>query len=323
MDVPGCEVSPDGHLMAQVELPDGRKVKTAVGEVSAAVRDWRDGSGKLWKDSIVHVAITPMPVVAGQGGFTAAELNLAGDDSGTTYLSLSGLLYTLGENDMADENEMEGGEAGSNKCFEDCKMGLEAHGIHLPPDTNKENFCEHLAIALHAIKGATGQLEAEEEPEEELEGEPEPGEEGEEGATYSGEDEEQAQQEPRPVMMSLDTVHDPITRGLFKRAAADHKNKQLRALASLQKRGLPPHRADKLRAQIEGYKLSLDRSGEVVQKKVDHELSLLDEVLPAPRGKNGKVPIRTARRVERPGAGAEADSPEEIAARAARVSKVR
>ena len=54
---PGCEIDPaTGNYTAWVRLPDGREVKTAIGEVSVAIGDWTDGQGRKWKDVLKHVA---------------------------------------------------------------------------------------------------------------------------------------------------------------------------------------------------------------------------------------------------------------------------
>src|SRR5262245_35198331 len=68
-DAPGVEPDGKGHLVHWVRLPDGREVKSAVGEVSIGIDDWTDGSGRCWPDSIIHLAATPLPVWHGQDGF--------------------------------------------------------------------------------------------------------------------------------------------------------------------------------------------------------------------------------------------------------------
>ena len=65
-EVPGAELDENGNLVTKVELPDGTKMITAIKEVSASFRDWDDGQGRNWPDAMVHVALTPWPVVDGQ-----------------------------------------------------------------------------------------------------------------------------------------------------------------------------------------------------------------------------------------------------------------
>ena len=60
-DAPGVEVE-DGRLMSLATLPDGRRVKTAIEEVSIGARDWQDGKGRTWPDAPVQLALTPLPV---------------------------------------------------------------------------------------------------------------------------------------------------------------------------------------------------------------------------------------------------------------------
>ena len=72
MDVPGAEVDPDGNLLTWAEAGDGRKLKCAIQECSAGIRDWRDGQGRMWPDSLIHVALCALPVVSDQDGFSVA-----------------------------------------------------------------------------------------------------------------------------------------------------------------------------------------------------------------------------------------------------------
>lgn len=70
---------PDGSLVMVGEAPalavDAKgnlidpELRTAISEVSAGIGDWRDGRGKVWRDVIVHAALTPLPVWAGQDSF--------------------------------------------------------------------------------------------------------------------------------------------------------------------------------------------------------------------------------------------------------------
>lgn len=69
LDIPSVEVDKNGDLVYEVELPNGAKTKGKIGEVSIAIKDWVDGKGNVWKDSIVHVALTPLPVWHNQQGF--------------------------------------------------------------------------------------------------------------------------------------------------------------------------------------------------------------------------------------------------------------
>jgi hypothetical protein len=74
-------LAPDGALQATIDLPEltpdgeGNLVNpadgTAISEVSAAVGDWTDGKGITHRDIVNHIALTALPVWAGQDGFRA------------------------------------------------------------------------------------------------------------------------------------------------------------------------------------------------------------------------------------------------------------
>ncbi len=96
IDAPGLELD-HGNLVTMAELPDGRKVKTAIGEVSAAIaKNFRDGKGRMWNDVLTHIAVTPLPVWAGQSGFQALGL-----EPETVCLSLGAAGWTLATGDKA------------------------------------------------------------------------------------------------------------------------------------------------------------------------------------------------------------------------------
>lgn len=65
----GAELDEGGNLNYWTKLPNGTLVKGSIREVSAAIHRWRDGTGRMWEDIPIHVALTPLPVCAGQKGF--------------------------------------------------------------------------------------------------------------------------------------------------------------------------------------------------------------------------------------------------------------
>lgn len=69
---PGWKIDPETKDL--INEKDG----TAIGEVSAGIANWKDGRGQLHKDVIIHAALVPLPVWAGQDGFRPATLNAAG-----------------------------------------------------------------------------------------------------------------------------------------------------------------------------------------------------------------------------------------------------
>lgn len=310
LDVPGCELDDKGNLVAWTRLPDGREVKTAVAEVSAAIKDWTDGQGRTWPDSIIHVALTPLPVVAGQEGFMA--LSTAGG-KGPIYLSLTQL---SGEGDMAEENDKPGteggeGEGGGNKHFKEGLEILKRHGISLPDDTTSGNFWERLCVAgavLDGAEGGEGEMD-----ETEPDGD-------EDGVSYSGEEGGDLTQEQRPVMMSLASARTPAEKKLLAKHQDEHKARQAKRIDGLVKRGMPVARANKLRDSLSSYTLSLNsETGDVVPKDIDKELEVWDQALP--RKKFREAFLSTTTQPEpRPQLGETVD-PKEIQERAARVSR--
>lgn len=169
IDAPGVDVE-NGNLVTLAELPGGPKVKAAISEVSAAItKKFKDGKGRVWDDVITHVAITPLPVWAGQEGFQSLSL-----ESETVTLSLGATGWTLatGGNmgpDEDDDLEVDAGApppvepplpmeppppaGGGDQSFFQAKSLLGEHGIVLPDSTTPENGWQHLAVALTALKG--------------------------------------------------------------------------------------------------------------------------------------------------------------------------
>ncbi len=341
-DAPGCFLDGD-KLACWTKLPDGREVKTAIGDVSVAIKDFTDGQGRLWKNSIVHVALTPTPVAHGHGGFTALSLsggyaeidpdevlelnrglNRANSAKGFYTLSLSQT-----EDGMADEEEDFGGEeettppmvpppappppepAGMNYFPMTVEYLREHCGLALLPDTTPENFMERVCVACHQ-KAKGGKVEGEADG---MNGE-------DEGAEYTGEEGLTAE-EPRPVMMSLSTAGiTPRDRVYLDRETRRHKAALSARIDALAKGGLPKHLADGYRARLEGYTLSLNADTlDPVEKKLDHELSLAESLLTALSQRKGES-LKGAKPAAQPPSRQPINEPtdEEIQERARRVS---
>jgi hypothetical protein len=304
-DCPGLEVDDKGNAVCWTRLPDGREVKTAVGEVSAAIRPFRDGKGREWDDAVVHVAITPLPVFAGQTGFKA----LPGDGN-TFTLSLadwSGAELSTEGDDMAEDkadDKAAGEEGGKGGDWKKVLEILAKHGLALPDDTDASNFEERLTVADTALQGGEDKGASEEDDLDDFE---------EDDAAAAG-----AEPETRPVMLSLSTEKDPKVRKLLEGRQAEHKEKLLTRLRRLQKRGMPPHEAAAYREQLAGYELSLDGDHEPVQKPVEFELSVWEKVLPKKALTEGYLRQRSERvvRHDEP----QSVSQDEINRRAAAVS---
>lgn len=175
LDIPGADVDEDGNLITWAEMPDGRKVRCAIKEVSAAIRDWQDGSGRKWPDAITHVALVPLPVVAGQTGF---ETTLGTDAGvpGEIHLSLATYLGPEeGEGKampMIDAADMVEAPAVGSDPVSECLGILEQIGLHLPMDTDEGNLCERIRLVGGALlkagvfdkPGAEGEPDGDEAP---------------------------------------------------------------------------------------------------------------------------------------------------------------
>lgn len=304
LDCPGLELDGD-NLVCWRRLPDGTEVKTAVGEVSVAVKDWTDGTGRVWPDSIVHVALTPLPVAHGTGGFS---LSVCDGDGAAVTLSLSSMLYQLStEGDMAEETKKDDGAAGGGgkDYFSEGMEFLKRKGIALPDDTTPENFWERVVIAGHALENAdeTPELDDLDETADDT-GETEP--DADDGATYTGEGDggtAGATEEQRPVMMSLSTAKTPAERGSLKMAGDAHKARLAGRIKRLVKKGLirPALRAD-LERDLAGYEagFTLSAAGDMsaVSKRLDQRISDLELSLIGPHPLKG---LATAAEARRPG----------------------
>lgn len=319
-NVPGADCDENGNIVTECTLPDGRKVKSACGEVSIAVKDWKDGKGKLWKDSIIHVAITPLPVVAGQDGFRA--LSTDNDEFDGWTLSLAQLSPTESrqlsadteETDMADPKaDVTPSDDDSNSDFDAVMKGLAGLGVVLPPDTTPENLLHHLRIGLHVLDNV---------PKDD-DGDRGAGADDDDG-TGGGEDGGQVVEEQRPVMMSLASETDPIRQKFLSQRQETHKADLLRRIDRLSKAGLmPANVADGLRRKVDGYELSLTAELDLVPRSVDRTLATWEQAAAHLKGarKAGKVLLGTVgTEAPRPSVD-ENYSPDEIAKRAARVSQ--
>lgn len=308
LDCPGMELDGD-KLVAWTKLPDGREVKTAIGEVSVAIKKWTDGQGREWPDAIVHVALTPLPVAHGTGGFEHA-LSCVGDPMGYT-LSLNSALYELAtESDMEDEYdddlddspsdlENDGAEtlpeaepepemepepepepAGPLGGGEHFTAGLEfmaKKGIRLPPDTTPENFWERLAVISHALGHENhdeGSLLDDDDDLDDL------NDDDEDDDTNPRPSRDDAMEEQRPILMSLATAETDRERILLGREQERHRKRQLARIDKLVKRGLTTAKADKLRERVASYELSMSDEGAVAEQDLDFMLSSLEEMIP-------------------------------------------
>lgn len=284
LDCPGLEQRPDGTLVGKAELPDGTKVETAIKEVSPGIWDkWTDGQGREHTDIVGHVALTMMPVVAGQAGFQALSTN-----RGITYFS------TRVDN-MADENNdvdklkddvesVSKDDDGSGEEDLDTLLTpqeettspeterlarvtalLAQGGCTLPPDTTPENFLERLEVAVGimvqaqtAQKAAAAEKDKADEPPITEEACPSPG-----------------------VMLSTERIkNDPVMQSLLRRELTNRRYGRAKRIEALKLRGLPVSEAEKLQSAKVFLSTIVSPTGEIVDDETDRLIAALERSLP-------------------------------------------
>ena len=262
-DSPAVEINDKGEAVTTATLPDGRQVKCAIAEVSGAFRDWKDGTGRAWPDSLIHVALTPLPVIANQEGFTpipepelrAGEVRL----SLATYLAMPDEMNDQNDIDTAggaggekDENpfakeggESEGGEGGGKDdimgMMKELSDALATMGIMIEPGKSPKEYIQHMLTAVNthqATKDIHGGGA----------GEGEGGGAGGEAEASSNEGAGAAtppQTESPPMMMSKSTylsladIKEPVMKAMFiDRQDTGRKTNQAR-INALERRRLP------------------------------------------------------------------------------------
>lgn len=286
-DAPGVEVDAAGRLVTQAELPDHRKVKAAIEEVSIGAFDWTDGKGRVWKDAPVHLALTPLPVwvpQGGQPGFEAADLPQAWGTQGQRF-GLGHLLYRFAtettpmavkkEEEKPSKKEGEGAGVAGGPSLKKVLEMLGKCGITLPDDTSEENLLERLYVACTAKEGA-------------------------EGGGEGGAPEEPVAEEPGATFMA--TNRDPAVAVLLAEVEAGDRTRRLARITGLVRRGLQPHLAKKLREAASQVRFAVGPTGQRVVPQLDAQLELLEAQLP---------PEGVLAQLLDPGAGAlEAEPPE-------------
>lgn len=307
IEAPGVECE-NGNLVTWAELPDGRKVKCAIGEVSAAVtKKFRDGRGRVWDDVITHVALTPLPVWSGQDGFQ--PLATAGGDE-TVFLSLGAtgwrtLATGTGAGSMAEKNATttddefdddvvvdEGDDEGKddvvepgvdteadNDIAELVELLSRICNVHVPEGQDPKTFIDHLRVVLKHMEGASGNAEM----------------------PVEGEHNAPVVAEQSPAMMSLIRENPEATaqaQAIINKAnrlaeqnrkflAEKQVREQRRLTKKLEKarKVIPAHVLDTIGIQPETLCLSLVRdTGEVVEQKKHTDSQVLDYLLAAMEG---------------------------------------
>jgi len=282
-DAPGVDVDAEGRLTTLLEH-DGRKLKSAIEEVSIGAMDWTDGTGRVWRDAPVHVALTPLPVWVPEGGQPPFEpINEAGqNEPGVVRFSTASLLYRFAsegavadeekkesppEKDVPDKKDGEGDGEIPEVGLPEVLEALASIGLTLPESTTDMTLMRDIVVGCAAIAGASGETQAEETP-------ATPADDGGMGIGSGG---------GGAFMSTL--MKDPLGMGLIARLEGEDRNKRLERLSGFSRRGLPAHQAKKLREQITAAKFSTDASGNPLPAAVDAQLDLLDSVLP-PEGES-------------------------------------
>lgn len=145
-DAAGLELTPDGALTSLATLPTGQTVRTQIDEVSIGAMDWKDGSGKVWKDAPIHLALTTLPVWVPEGGQPPFQA------FGTKSLQLR-FSTTTARSKPVENTEIKKVIDVLAKC-----------GIALPPDTTNENLLDRLYVAATAVAGQQGGLGTDPDP---------------------------------------------------------------------------------------------------------------------------------------------------------------
>lgn len=256
----------DGTLTGELNVPleqDSERVGTTVTEVSPTIRDWVDGQGKEWPDSIYHIALVTHPVAQGQENFKRVP------DEVSVALSLNdepGLVVSLSdlkESTLSSEGVQMATEetptsqtpvSASGAGIKEALAVLKKVGLVLPDDTTPENLLERIVIAGTAAAGVT----EEEEP------------------TNQGTPKEQ----PTPIAMSVGepNVSDKLLSFATKQAKTEYE-RRIKALVDTG-RIAPKSVTEKLNPLLEGFQLSLDEeTGEPNPTQLDTVLDVL-EALP-------------------------------------------
>jgi len=254
LDGPGLEIDADGRLTSVADV-NGQPVRTAIADVSLAAQDWRDGRGRLWPDAIVHVALTPTPVCAGQEPFQAVAMGMGHVPKGQVFLSLSQIEESMAD-DKKDKKADDDAAAGAY-TMKDALAALAKVGMTLPEDTTEANLVERIIVASTAMAGQNG------------------------GEKTPPENDSAVTVETPPAVMSLsiELISDPTTKALMAREIDRRKADRMARINDLKSRGLSKPTADRLAAQAGAVQLSL-ANGKLADEPIDLQLSLLDETMP-------------------------------------------
>lgn len=309
-----ASVGPKGELVFDLEYPalshDPKsgclvdpKAGTAIKEVSLGILPkFRDGAGNDYEDVIGHVALTPLPVWAGQEGFQSLALNPSmmtlalPTASGWKNLAMPDEMAPGGTAtddgppmdddplaDPGDDDELDisaGSNGGESEWFEKCKPVLTDHGITLPDDTAFENGWEHLFVAMTALQGRLTPKNA---------------------SGGEGEDNNMAGATPEgPGMVAMSLQLSPLERNLIEAKQKEYYENARKRLERLRKRGCPAEALAKIEQRLGPgpmVTLSLDTKRNIITPELFHEIQILELAFPV---KVGTLRTRGATAVPNP-----------------------
>ncbi len=277
-------VEPDGRLTAEFDVPDGEsgeQVKTT-GYVSPAFRrEWRDGSGRVWKNVISHIAVTPRPVHHRQDRFAPVSIEQAESVQASLRFSLGDVVADENDkptvppaddaaNPKPDESD-KGGEAPkapSGGPSVACLIeGLRRARINLPDDTTPENFIDRLYTAVEAITGQSGDADDDAQKPEDDE--------------MADKKQDVREESPAYAALSLEVKATKDQASVALSLLCNERRTRLEATLdrALEQGKCDPERHKRLRAALGSYQLSL-KDGAVSESDLEREIAILNS-LPA------------------------------------------
>lgn len=318
LDCPGVEEK-DGKLISVAKHPDtGDLVTCSIGEVSPAVGlTWQDGRGRIHKDILGHVALTPLPVQAGQTGFTALSTDapLGGFYLATGAPTVDDPKKKPGEKPEA-KPPVAGKPEGKPDAEPDEDIAPAATDPDAPPDSADDDIVDPLLDAgdddgvqvgdvdpnagaetdavsrvLASLAGFGVTLPpgattwAELGPQLDIALTALAGLKAQQAAQPQPQQPETRRQDPTvnptpATMMSLLSTLPAGVQENYKQQFREQRKRRLDRIERFVKRSLPVAMANELRAEVTAVKLSLAPDGSLKPHEIDGRLDLIHKLLP-------------------------------------------
>lgn len=159
----------------------------------------------------------------------------------------------------AAEDDGEVNPENEKELIRDLIAEMAEMGVVVPDSvTDCKDFCQHLATAIKTHKATKQSMAGDQ--------------------TATAESGEPAQEEA-PMMMSLVKHFDPAVRAMAELTTTSEKGSRLKRLKRVYKRGiLKPEVARRLRSEVEGWNLSLNRLGKLSPSPIDRILDVLEQI---------------------------------------------